>query len=178
MKCLMPRWSAQLRQTGLQKNLVSWLKETHSLTQRGQRTFHHFSVQPLFEGQVLGMAQSRPLHTVREVVLLADGHPFIFAHSVLGGVPRGVLGRWLRGLGNRSLGTMLFRHPGIQRDELQFARLDVRHALYQVCCKQLAAFHHSIQGPLWARRSKHRYAGQTICVIEVFVGLTEGHHTR
>lgn len=178
MKSLTPRWSATLLWTGLSHHLISWLREPGSLTLRGQRSFKDFAIRPVFQGGCAPLDEPGLMHAVREVVLLAEGRPFIFAHSVLTGSPRGPLGCWLRGLGSRSLGSVLFRHPGFQRGALQFARLDARHALYQACRTQLAKMDYPIQGPLWARRCEHRFGHQTIRVTEVFVGPMNEAPTR
>ena len=68
---------------------------------------------------------------VREVALYYDNVSVVFARSVLPRRPRGPLTRWLARLGNRSLGTLLFAHPGFSRGAIFCKRLDRRHALFQ-----------------------------------------------
>lgn len=102
---------------------------------------------------------------VREVYLRCDETPVVFAHSV---VRREHLrGAWrsLGRLGSRSLGTMLFTNPLIERTPLVFRKLKPHHPLFERACKQLPArpLH------LWARRSLFILQQQPILVTEVFL---------
>jgi chorismate--pyruvate lyase len=101
---------------------------------------------------------------VREVALECDGVPVIFAHTTLASLGRGRLGRWLAGLGSRSLGSLLFAFPGFRRGAIEFRRLDHRHALYR-----RAAALGEVGKFLWARRSWHSLDGQRVVVTEVFL---------
>ncbi|MEY4593164.1 MAG: hypothetical protein RIR18_2059 [Pseudomonadota bacterium] len=155
--------------------LRSWLHEPGSLTRRCQRQFAELLVQPVLQGRAPSLLDTGhsgcQFSTIREVLLVGDGNPFIFAHSVLTGAKRGPLSCWLSGLGGRSLGTLLFRHPGFRRGKLKYACLDQRSALYRACLAKLPAssFIHQ-QGPrLWARCCEHRFGRQSIWVAEVFL---------
>lgn len=162
-------------QQNLSPRLVSWLREPGSLTRRCQTQFQSFEVRPCFQG----MGQDRLLDSTekrvrkREVLLWVDQQAFIFAQSVLGGQERGPLSRWLKGLGRRSLGTLLFQHPGFQRGPLQYFRLDSRHALYHACLQALPDCDWAATRPpiLWARCCEHRFGRQTIRVTEVFLAV-------
>jgi chorismate--pyruvate lyase len=101
---------------------------------------------------------------VREVVLECDGRPVIFAHTTLATVAPGRLSRWMAGLGNRSLGSLLFSYPGFRRGTIEFLRLDARHPLYR-----RAAALGPVGASLWARRSLHRLGWQQVLVTEVFL---------
>lgn len=116
------------------------------------------------ESTLLGLApKERAL--IREVMLLCDDHPLVFAHSV---IPRaGLDGPWrsLSRLGNRPLGEALFADPRIVRHPLQYRRLDRRHPLYRCAVSQL-----TMRPPcLWARRSVFARDGYPILVTEVFL---------
>jgi chorismate--pyruvate lyase len=103
-----------------------WLTHTQSLTSRIKSRCKHFQVQVLFEGEdVLVPIESRLLGVrgssrAREVLLIADGHPVVWARTV---VPsRALRGPWffLRGLGSKPLGARLFSDPLIERSQFVF----------------------------------------------------------
>ena len=103
----------------------------------------------------------------REVALYCDGKPVVFAHTILPRHPRGPVTGWLARLGNRSLGAMLFDHPGFSRSQIRSKRLDCRHPLFEPAIAAL-----QLTGPqpraLWARRSRFGFGRQSILVTEVF----------
>lgn len=163
--------------------LRSWLSEAGSLSARLQAACRHFRVQPLRqrlaplgidEAARLGLAPGA-LAMVREVLLLADEVPVIFAHSVLPLFPRHPFDCRFLALGQRSLGSsLLFADPRIARGRLEFRRLDRRHPLYQGTLAALGP-----QPPaLWARRSRFGQAAKGLLVTEVFLpailGLEQG----
>ena len=146
--------------------LRSWLTEPGSLTARCQRASAHFCVRLVRfgKGKSLVDEADRPLSCIREVVLTCDGQPVIFAHTTLSTVERGKMSRWMARLGTRSLGSLLFSHPGFRRGALEYLRIDPKHPLYR-----RAASVCPLSGPLWARRSLHRLDGQAVLVTEVFL---------
>jgi chorismate--pyruvate lyase len=92
---------------------------------------HHFEV------KLLRQSVSRPSHDeaqllglrcagrawVREVLLLCDGEPWIYARSVIPLASlKGRLG-FLRRLQNDSLGSLLFKDPRLQRDPFEICQL-------------------------------------------------------
>lgn len=110
---------------------------------------------------------SREPMLVREVHLLGNGQPVVFAHSVL---PRHHLrGAWLglRVLGNKPLGASLFANPKVCRTALEFKKLSSHHQLYRLAVAHL----HPAQTPkeLWARRSIFILNRAKIMVTEVFL---------
>ena len=58
----------------------------------------------------------------REVILLADGVPVVYARSVLQAVHARGTWKAIRGLGNRALADLLFGQPAAQRSGFEFAR--------------------------------------------------------
>jgi len=76
-------------------------------------------------------------------------------------------GAWraMRGLGNRSLGTLLFTHPLVKRQPLHFKALQSHHALY----KSAAAVQGEAPSRLWARRSLFYLQDAPLLVTEVFL---------
>jgi chorismate--pyruvate lyase len=151
--------------------LRSWLTEPDSLTTRCQTTCADFRVRLLrydhgrpLADEAAGCSRGRQQVWVREVVLECDGRPVIFAHTTLAIAAKGRLPRWMAGLGNRSLGSLLFTSPGFRREAIEYLRLDRRHPLYQ----RAAAVGH-VGATLWARRSLHRLGSECVLVTEVFL---------
>ena len=164
-----PRWQAQLIANRPGRPLSDWLREPDSLTARCLRHCRSFRV------HVLRQAKARPLADeagrcrlpVREVLLECDGVPVIFAHSVLSTARSGRLGRWFSRLGSRSLGSLLFTHPGFRRGPIEFMRIDRHHPLHRRVCAACAM---SGEAPaFWARRSRHHLGDGSVLVTEVFL---------
>ena len=167
-------WRARHARLAGRPGLRHWLTDPGSLTARLQ-TRGRFSV-ALLRQQI---AQPTPdeaaklaLHRhrrawIREVALNCDGCPVVFAHTVLPQKPRGPLTRWLARLGTRSLGALLFSHPGFTRGPLRSCRIDHRHPLFP---RAIAALGLSEAPPrlLWARRSRFSFGAQEVLVTEVF----------
>lgn len=165
------RWRDRLPAMHPSPALRDWLREPASLTARLLRhgrfrlqvlrqRLHHANTD---EAGVLGL-QSRSRCQVREVLLHCNEVPVVFAHTVLPIRPRGVLGRWLAGLGGRSLGSVLFAHPGFVRGSLAYARIDHRHPLYARAASALGMSPPSF----FARRCVHDFGRQRVLVTEVF----------
>ncbi|UTW10847.1 chorismate--pyruvate lyase family protein [Marinobacterium rhizophilum] len=138
-----------------------WLQDKGSLTQRLIKASHgQFGVRLLrlryarptrSEARTLGLPPRR-LALIREVELLGQGEPWVYARSVF---PVGTLSgpqRQLKGVGSRSLGSLLFSDPTMQREPLQIGQLRLPGT-----------------APLWARRSVFRLAGKPLLVCEVFL---------
>ena len=116
------------------------------------------------EQTALGLAADEsPL--VREVLLLCDDTPVVFARSLAAACHLDGPWRALRGLGSRPLATMLFDEPSIARGALEYCRLDARKPLY----RRAAAAVGDLPPDLWARRSVFRRDGAPLLVTEVFL---------
>jgi chorismate--pyruvate lyase len=169
------RWRGDLPRGDGDRALRDWLREPASLTARLQglgRFRIHLLRQHLYranadECDALGLAPGARCW-VREVVLFCDDVPVIFAHTVLPTKPYGVLTRWFARLGGRSLGSLLFAHPGFVRGRLAFSRIDRRHPLHEPAVSSLGL--RPLDGFL-ARRCTHRFRRQTVLVTEVFSPL-------
>jgi chorismate--pyruvate lyase len=105
----------------------------------------------------------------REVLLVCDGEPVVFAHSFLSTPRGGRLERWFSGLGDRSLGSLLFAHPGFRRAAIEYCRIHPGHPLH----RRLCALSDRPWPPLWARRSRHYLGGASVLVCEVFLPPVE-----
>lgn len=172
----MPFWADHRRwtRTRLPPALRAWLLDSGSLTERLIRSCSgEFRVRVVGEGwqrprldeaRVLGM----PLHLrarIRQVQLLCDGVPWVFARTV---IPVSTLGgerlRLLR-LGDRPLGAYLFADPRMSRGPVELARIRPRQAMYA----EAMADYGDGRDEIWGRRSVFRLAGRPLLVTEVFL---------
>ncbi|GAA5171254.1 chorismate lyase [Viridibacterium curvum] len=154
--------------------LHRWLTDRASLTARLQRRCGQLTVKVLSqqltpvhrdESLLLGTRPGQRV-VLREVLLLADGNPVVYARSLLA---RHSLRRaWgvFAGIGNRPLGAALFADPQVWRGPLTLRRLDGRDSRYARAC---AAAGISRREPLWARRSAFVRHGEPLVVCEVFL---------
>ncbi len=146
-----------------------WLLDTDSLTQRLQLDGARFSVQRRFQGwqqptfserHVLRLP-ARQVALVREVALLRNGIPVVFARSVFPSTTLTGELRWLRHLQNRSLGSILFSSSGLQRSPFEVARLSGDTALLPTDLHQ--------KPPAWGRRSVFLLNQRSLLVAEIFL---------
>jgi len=110
---------------------------------------------------------------VREVVLMVDGQPRVWARSATG--LRGLKGPWkaVRGLGTRPLAELLFSHARVLRSPL------VQHDWATHGPEALAARKAlgALKAPRWARASVFRHHGQALRVMESFTPPVAGWRT-
>ncbi|KEA62421.1 Chorismate--pyruvate lyase [Marinobacterium lacunae] len=154
-------WRTLKHPTQAPRPLHRWLTDDSSLTRLLQRASQgRFSVRVLSqryahpganEAVALGMGVRRTA-LIREVLLCGNGVPWVYARTV---IPVDTLRgrhRTLKMIGSRSLGSLLFKDPGMQRDPLQIARvLDDSGHRY------------------WARRSIFHLDRKPLLVCEVFL---------
>ncbi len=167
------RWKPHPALAGAPAYLHPWLADPGSLTARIVARCELFRVRVLGETLTLPFADERGqivlpagrLAWTREVLLLADGVPVVFAHSVL--APRDLTGAWhmARAIGSKPLGAALFADPHITREPLHTARITPRHPLHRHASAALAA----PLPTLWARRSRFCRLGRPLLVTEVFL---------
>jgi chorismate--pyruvate lyase len=98
-------------------------------------------------------------------MLLCDGVPVVFAHSVL--PHSGLRGGWngITRLGSRSLGEALFSDHRIARQPLSYRQVRPSHPLFGSVTEQQAL----AVGSLWARRSLFCLNRHPLLVTEVFL---------
>lgn len=154
--------------------LRPWLTDPASLTARIRARSKEFAVQVRAqrlgrpnrdEARLLGLRRGE-LAWIREVLLIADGRPVVFARSVL---PRaGLRGVWrlFQGMGARPLGAALFADPRIARQPLACIGLDRRDARYHRIAAGLAG--QALPARVWARRSVFLLRGRALLVSEAF----------
>ena len=150
-----------------------WLIDSGSLTARLQQRYVKFAVRPVAvqyakpiqdEAALLHL----PAHNaalIREVLLIGNNQPVVFAHSVL---PRTSLrGPWndLGRLGNKPLGATLFANPVVKRTPLEYKKLPHHHPI------SMRVAEHMLTPPkaMWARRSVFSLGCARILVTEVFL---------
>ncbi|MBI5919651.1 MAG: chorismate lyase [Nitrosomonadales bacterium] len=152
---------------------TSWLRDSGSLTQRIQQRCQQFSVVNIRsrlastaydESALLDVAARKQVYT-REVFLLADEKPVVFAHSVV--AAEDLKGAWqaVQRLGSRPLGALLFAHPLIRRTTLSHRALRPQHVLYRRAAVKLDVR----PAQMWARRSIFTLHGAPLLVTEVFL---------
>lgn len=165
-------WSSHLPLAHAARPYHGWLCERASLTQRWQKASGAFRVLPVRQDLLAPFADEyAPLDMaprrrawVRDVVLYCGGTPVAFAHAVVPVVPRGSLPHWLRRLGCRSLGTLLFAHPRFVRQTMEYAVIDARHPLHSRIFTQCDP-----RQRYWARRSLFSFGAQRVLLTEVFL---------
>ncbi|NVK41244.1 MAG: chorismate lyase [Oceanospirillaceae bacterium] len=143
----------------------SWLLDNGSLTQRlvsaSRGRFHVEVLRQGFyrpsrsEALALGLPPRR-LALIREVQLCGNGQPWVYARSVFPVSTLSGAERRLADIGNRPLGSVLFRDPSMQRDPLQIGELQLADGTR-----------------LWARRSVFHLSGKPLLVCEVFLPALE-----
>ena len=159
-----------------------WLVERGSLTKRLQSKTQYFHVRALHvhhhspyldEARLLGLPPHQQA-LLREVMLMDDQIPLVFAHSVL--PHKSLRGPWqgLSKMGNRPLGAALFADHRVVRTPLQYKKIAKHHVLFRQVAKYLGAMPPAI----WARRSIFQLrAGDrqhAIMVTEVFLPAVLG----
>lgn len=159
--------------------LAGWLLDTASLTLRLQRLCpgrfrvrvlsQQWGLPALDEAQALQM-RSGSLALIRQVQLLCDGEPWVYARTVIPATSlRGRLRR-LAYLGTRPLGGMLFSDPGMRRAPVELVRLLKGQALHRAATCKLD----NCPVEIWGRRAVFRLAGSPLLVSEIFLPTFPG----
>ncbi len=154
--------------------VYAWLKDPASLTRRVTEACQgKFSVAVNFQGW--GAASNSETHLlklgareaclVREVELLCDGEPQVFARTLMPASSLKGAARQLAQLRNKPLGKVLFADPHTRRKTLQIARFLPQHSAFQNAVSHLP----TVPPELWGRRTLFLYAGKPILVNEVFL---------
>ena len=155
-------------------NLGKWLFDHSSLTERLVHACSGtFSVQVIEQGwqtpmlneaKVLKMRRSS-YAWVRQVHLLCDDKPWVFARTVI--PPRTLRGkqRRLTRLGKKPLGAVLFADKSMQRTEMEIACITPDQQLYRMATRHLAR----VDKPIWGRRSVFFLHRHPLLVSEIFL---------
>ena len=172
-------WLAHPPRASMPAALRPWLRDAGSLTARIRARCERFAVQVVCqklarvhrdEALLLGL-RAGELAWLREVLLVADSRPGVFARSLL--PRRNLRGAWnlFHGIGARPLGAALFSDPAIERLPLACRRLDGRDARYHRAQAALTRYApaQSLPRTLWARRSVFLLRGSALMVSEAFL---------
>ena len=166
-------WSTHLP-ANVDPSLRAWLTESGSLTAQLIACSKQFRVRRIRqsaglvggdEQRILQLPRRVQVHQ-RDVVLECDGRPVVFAQSC---VPfSATASDWpiFSRLGERSLGSILFGDPLVQRGPLQFARLPRRHPLF---LQLLSALGRRDDVSLFARRCLYQRRQGVLLVSEIFL---------
>ncbi len=158
--------------------LRGWLTDATSLTARIRARCGQFSVTVLSqslarplpdEAHALGVSPARRAW-LREVLLLADGVPVVYARSWHPLTPPARRMAAFFRSGRQPLGHALFAHPRICRSPLRMRCVDARDARYHraLACAHVAPESHPHL--LWARHSLFtRPAACAVLVCEIFL---------
>ncbi len=130
-------WQPHARAVRASAPMHDWLITPGSLTARlvassdafrVRRLHQHGAVCLADEAAAIGLARPQRVWE-REVLLVCDGTPVVFAHTVV--PPDADASDWplFSALGERSLGSTLFYDPLVRRGSLEFARLGADHPL-------------------------------------------------
>ena len=154
--------------------LRGWLGDSASLTARIEARCSQLRVRVLAQGlsrphydeAVLLGLRAGELACSREVLLIADDKPVVYARSLL--LRKNLRGAWrmFAGIGERPLGAVLFADPLVHRAPLNVHRLDARDKRYHRATCFAGA---GEQAALWARRSCFMRHGCPLIVCEVFL---------
>jgi chorismate--pyruvate lyase len=171
-----PVWRSgyRLNRAQLPEQWRDWLLDRSSLTLRLQQAcsgqFRVEVVSQRMEPPMLSEARAlgRPpqeLALVRQVRLLCDDEPWVFARTV---IPLPSLRRGLRQLallGNRPLGAVLFADPTMRRSDVEVARIGQGKRLF----RRAVAASPTSANEIWGRRSVFTLQGQPLLVSEFFL---------
>jgi chorismate--pyruvate lyase len=171
-----PVWrpAARLRRAGIPERFFPWLFDSSSLTQRLQSACAgRFRVQVIRqswappmrnEARALGVRpSSRAL--VRQVYLLCDDVPWVYARTVIPRVTLSGRRRRLARLRSRSLGAVLFADPTMERGAVELAALRPGDRLFDHATHGLRARPDTV----WGRRALFRLGGRPLLVCEFFL---------
>lgn len=170
------RWRPrhQLRRSELPAGLTEWLFDPGSLTRRLCRT-----CRGRFRVHVLGQYWARPSRVesrtlelnrrgyvwVREVHLLCDEQPWVFARTL---IPLPTLrgrGLHLTRLGSRPLGEVLFTDPHVRRGTVEVACIQRGQHLH----RRAFGGNREQPAPIWGRRSIFHIDDRPLLVCEIFL---------
>ncbi|MES3020008.1 MAG: chorismate lyase [Pseudomonadota bacterium] len=176
-------WHRHVNAVNAPAAMREWLTAGGSLTARLIAHSGSFRVQRLHQNRAVCLPDearriglARPGQAwEREVLLRCDGEPVVFAHTV---VPLSASASdWplFSALGDRSLGSTLFKDPQVRRGALEFARIRAGHPLMRRAFVALggdprdAILQDTIHTIYYARRCLYRRHQGALLVTEVFL---------
>lgn len=177
----MAAWQPHARAVRAPARMHDWLVTPGSLTARLVASSEQFRVRrvhqrgaPCLADEAAAIGLARPQRVwEREVLLMCDGKPAVFGHTV---VPTSATASdWplFSALGERSLGSTLFYDPLVRRGQLEFARLGPEHPL----ARRVRALTGANEPIYYARRCVYRRRQGLLLVTEVFLPAVLGLET-
>ena len=156
--------------------LANWLLDKSSLTERLQSMCHNFAVELIShrvaaprDDEIALLNCDQETTYIREVVLLGDGKPWVFARSV---IPKAINDSELSELGNQPLGKRIFNDPRFSRGKFQVCQLDwqrVQTPLSRKTQRTFMGFSEKPSTSVYGRRSCFEFLGNTMSVAELFL---------
>lgn len=161
--------------------VLDWLLDEASLTKRLQ-----IACKGRFRVRVLSQGWTRPMASeawtlglnpykyamVRQVELLCDETPWVYARTV---IPRRTLSGPLRKLAHlqsQSLGAILFASPTMRRGEVEVANIVADSKTHQLITRRGG----HLPGSVWGRRSVFHIYEKPLLVSEIFLPAMEKLH--
>lgn len=165
-------WVSPAEAPKLEALLNNWLTDTGSLTERLQANCRQFQVKLLAQGvsdifpneaQLLYGKVKVPVETteVREVLLMADDTPWVFARSLM---PQSFLREKMRDLqhiGEQPLGKIIFNDPRFERQKFQLTQMPSSMLPSEWRAER--------EMTLWGRRSLFTFEDTQMMVAEIFL---------
>ncbi|SFE02017.1 chorismate--pyruvate lyase family protein [Massilia yuzhufengensis] len=156
------------------EKMRDWLTTEGSLTARLVAHSAAFRVRRLHQDAAVCLADEaraiglpRPGRVwEREVLLVCDGRPVVFGHTVVPASCTAADWPLFSALGERSLGTTLFYDPLVRRGQLEYARIRAGHPLFS---RVRAATGGADDSLYYARRCVYRRRQGLLLVTEVFL---------
>lgn len=177
------RASSALHPMPSSRRMGAWLQIHGSLSARIASASGQLTVRVLRQGPArllpgeaarLGCPAGVGAHG-REVVLLADGVPVVYARTVLQAVHARGTWKAIRGLGNRALADLLFGLPAAQRSGFEFARFAPGSRVAAAVRRRWREETGAEWGrrEVWARCSLFRRRGAALLLTECFAPAIE-----
>ncbi|MFD2231641.1 chorismate--pyruvate lyase family protein [Alkalimarinus sediminis] len=157
----------------------SWVLDRGSLTQRlihasngdfSVRVTRQQWLQPKRDEALLLGCPITTHALIREVELLCHGEVWVVARSVIPFTTLQGEERQLKVLGNRSLGSFLFKSRAMKRGPLQITQTSPESLAMQT--------DNRTDEPLWGRRSLFFLHGKPLLVSELFLPTILNHETK
>jgi len=157
--------------------LCDWLLDTASLTNRLSKQCHKFGVQVISPNQNQLSQQERDLFSTddircREVLLLSDEIPQVYARTLIPETTLKYANQQLKSLGNTSLGEVLFKDPSMRRGTIEVCSLNNDSTLNTMSQQLLLP----ACSQIWGRRSMFYLQDFPLSVTEFFLPGSMAYH--
>ena len=168
------RWLAPNTATvaALPAQLKHWLLDRGSLTARLKAHYHDVRVDvlrqevaPVSPDEQQQFGGHGPFMQVREILLVCDDIPRVFARTLLPETTLNQSQADFRQLGSRPLGEVLFQTEGMQRGAIEVGCFEATSTIGRLARQAAQPPGH----PLWGRRSLFHVDDQPLLVAEIFL---------